>query len=199
MNIKTEILLCTILFLCKRVLNSPYLASATNIGDGLIRAWELHRDAVSTRNSKITRFVIMFAGGEPSKGPEVGDGDFTTAAKSISLRMQQGNFSGSPSNLNVDSNSNFKEPIFVYTSSVSSQIHVPNGMTKQQAILQFETFLKFVKEFLNISKNLTNFLLFLVTTEILRRLSEESSCSHQHQDLRISTMSQQPFLKLCAQ
>ena len=126
-----------------RVLNSPYLASATNMGDGLIRAWEMHRQAANG-DFNVSRYVFLFADGNPTKGPEVGDGNFKGAVKLISRRMQEGNFSGTSLNLNPDANSSFKNSILIYTSSVSSQVKIPKGITAKEAIDQFERFLRYV-------------------------------------------------------
>ena len=133
--------LCDMLMLCdSRILSSPYLASSTNIGDGLIRAWELHRDATSTRPSvnpaDVSRTVFLFADRFASRGPEVGDGDFETAVRLISQRMKEGNFSGSSSNLLAVGSSAFQWQILIYTTFVTSQV-------SQQSIPELEAFLRY--------------------------------------------------------
>ena len=104
------------------------------MGDGYIRAWELHRDAPPRTDA--FRIIFSFGDGFPSKGPEVGDGDFESAIKEISQRIQEGNFSGSSSNL-LPVSSSAVQPILIYTLSVTSQV-------SQQDVARLQTFFRCV-------------------------------------------------------
>ena len=124
----------SVFFTSDRVLKSRWLNSGNNMGDGLIQAWELHRNATLTRppSHTFSRIILLFTGGLPSRGLECGDGGFQIAVELISRRIREGNFGGALSNnLGPHSDSPFKKSILIYSISVSSQVNGDDAHIKK--------------------------------------------------------------------
>lgn len=84
---------------------SPTLSSSTNLGDGLIKAWEVFKNGLSTdirttptNRNDIPRVVVILT---ENAIPVTSSGPNQSETATIAQRMREGNFSGTPSSLNA--------------------------------------------------------------------------------------------------
>ena len=153
------------------------------MGDGLIRAWELHRSATLTRTPSHTfsRIILLFTGGLPSRGLECGDGGFQIAVELISRRIREGNFGGASSNnLGPHSDSPFEKSIFIYSISVSLQVNTH------------------IKRFLRCVEILQPLCLNCIPVQS-RQIYEDPNGQHQYRNFKICKISLQLLQENCVQ